>query len=338
MIIHPIFEPIFSGWSYKLAALCAVTATLLTIFEIFKHIQHYEQPSLQRYIVRILWLVPIYSVDSLLSLLYPNYSLVLDTLRDCYESFVLYSFFSLLLAYLGPDIDRVLEELPPTPYPWPLCHMPWVQPDRSFLMSCRRAILQFVFVKPLLAVLALVLDLGFGVYDENNLSLDSAYMWMTLVANVSISISFYYLVMFSVIVREPLRRFRPIPKFLCIKAVVFFSWWQGVAINLCVQFGFLTSVGPWSVDNVANSIQDTLICIEMLVIAIAHLQVFGYHQFQADSESIVTLLEHIPDFEFTPPPVPPSTQALIDVLTVTDVIDDTKEALKHVKPIHPKTH
>ena len=187
-------------------------------------------------------------------------------------------------------------------------------------------------------MLALVLDLGFGVYDENNLSLDSAYMWMTLVANVSISISFYYLVMFSVIVREPLRRFRPIPKFLCIKAVVFFSWWQGVAINLCVQFGFLTSVGPWSVDNVANSIQDTLICIEMLVIAIAHLQVFGYHQFQADSESIVTLLEHIPDFEFTPPPVPPSTQALIDVLTVTDVIDDTKEALKHVKPIHPKTH
>ncbi|MDP2437906.1 MAG: OSTA/TMEM184 family protein [archaeon] len=321
-----------------MAALCAISATLLTVFEIFKHLQNYEQPSLQRYIVRLLWLVPIYAMDSLISLLYPEHSIIFDTIRDCYESFVLYSFFSLLLAYLGPDRDRILEELPATAYPWPCCWLPWVQPDRSFLMTCRRAILQFVFIKPTLSILALVLDLGFGVYDETDLSMTSAYLWITVCVNISVSISFYFLVMFSLIVREPLRRVRPVPKFLCIKAVVFFSWWQGVAINLLVQFGVLVPVGPWSVATVANAVQDTLICIEMLIIAIAHLQVFGYHQFLADSDSVIVLREHIPDFEFTPLPLPPSTQALIDVLTVTDVIDDTKEALKHVKPTHPKHH
>lgn len=329
-------DPILNTWSYHLAAVCALSASVLTLFEIFKHIQNYEQPSLQRYVVRILALVPIYSLDSLASLLYPEYSLFFDTLRDCYESFVLYSFFSLLLAYLGPDRDRILSELPPTAYPWPLCCLPWVNPGPQFLMTCRRAILQFVFIKPILAIVALVLDVKFGLYEEGDMSPKSGYLWVTLVANVSVTISFYFLVMFSLIVREPLRRFRPVPKFFCVKAVVFFSWWQGVAINLLLSLGWISPIGTWTTDNVALSIQDTLICVEMLLIAIAHYKILGYHQFQADSENIITLMKELPEFDFVAPPIPPTREALLDVLTFADVIDDTKEAMKHVQDPHPK--
>jgi hypothetical protein len=52
-------------------------------------------------------MVPIYSVNSLLSLLLPpRAALTVNMLRDCYEAYVLYLFLALLLAYLGDEHDN----------------------------------------------------------------------------------------------------------------------------------------------------------------------------------------------------------------------------------------
>ncbi|THH30857.1 hypothetical protein EUX98_g3318 [Antrodiella citrinella] len=71
-----------------------------------KHLQWYTHKKEQRYIVRILFMVPIYSVVSFASYLFWNHSTPLLLLRDCYESTVLTSFFYLLLTYLSPDVEE----------------------------------------------------------------------------------------------------------------------------------------------------------------------------------------------------------------------------------------
>lgn len=56
--------------------------------QIYMHLRCYSRPNEQRYIVRILFIVPIYAFDSWLSLLFftnDQYYVYFGTIRDCYE-------------------------------------------------------------------------------------------------------------------------------------------------------------------------------------------------------------------------------------------------------------
>lgn len=59
------------------------------------------------------------------------------------------------------------------------------------------------------------------------LSVHSGYLYVTLVYNASVSLALYALLLFYAATRELLRPFRPVLKFLTIKAVIFLSFWQG---------------------------------------------------------------------------------------------------------------
>lgn len=58
------------------------------ILQIYQHLRWYTNPSEQRWIVRILFIVPIYGCYSWISLLFFNgdsYYVYFFTVRDCYE-------------------------------------------------------------------------------------------------------------------------------------------------------------------------------------------------------------------------------------------------------------
>ncbi|KTF85295.1 hypothetical protein cypCar_00040371, partial [Cyprinus carpio] len=79
---------------------------------IYMHLRYYNTPNEQRHIVRILFIVPIYAFDSWLSLLFftnEEYYVYFDTVRDCYEAFVIYNFLSLCYEYLGGESAIMAE-------------------------------------------------------------------------------------------------------------------------------------------------------------------------------------------------------------------------------------
>lgn len=84
----------------------------------------------------------------------------------------------------------------------------------------------------------------------------------------------YCLVLFYLATRDDLREMNPIPKFFCIKMVVFFTFWQSVAISLGVHFGWIKRTELYTVANISEGLQDFLICIEMFLAAIAHRYAF----------------------------------------------------------------
>lgn len=60
----------------------------LSLPQIYLHLRAYTVPSEQRYVIRLLLVVPVYSFDSWLSLLLlgsQQHYVYLDALRDCYE-------------------------------------------------------------------------------------------------------------------------------------------------------------------------------------------------------------------------------------------------------------
>lgn len=46
------------------AGLFAFLALFMSIWEITRHLSNYNKPYLQKYVVRILWMVPIYAMNS----------------------------------------------------------------------------------------------------------------------------------------------------------------------------------------------------------------------------------------------------------------------------------
>ena len=71
-------------------------------------------------------MVPIYAINSWLSLRFKDASIYLDLLRDIYESYVIYLFLALMITYLGDGnqekVLQCLEHIPPIPHPVTLLH------------------------------------------------------------------------------------------------------------------------------------------------------------------------------------------------------------------------
>jgi len=269
-------------YAWVIAGTCALWATLISLHLIYKHFRNYTRPALQRPIIRIILMVPIYSFDSFLSLRFKELALYFDLGRDCYEAYVLYMFFTLLVNFLeaegGTTLENLLEDKDQMSHPFPLCMLKF-QPGRSFLMWCKFCVLQFALVKPVLTLLALLME-AFGVFDEGSFSPRSGYLYVALLDNVSISMSLYCLVLFYMTTREELQGLKPVPKFLCIKAIIFFSFWQGVIINFISWFGAFHKVGSWSAEQITTGLQDFIICVEMFAISVAHSWIFGYEEYR----------------------------------------------------------
>ncbi|KAK2507724.1 hypothetical protein MC885_012148, partial [Smutsia gigantea] len=140
----------------------AVIFLLLTIpislWGILQHLVHYTQPELQKPIIRILWMVPIYSLDSWIALKYPSIAIYVDTCRECYEAYVIYNFMGFLTNYLTnryPNLVLILEAKDQQKHFPPLCCCPPWTMGEVLLFRCKLGVLQYTVVRPFTTIVAL---------------------------------------------------------------------------------------------------------------------------------------------------------------------------------------
>ena len=188
--------------------------------------------------------------------------------------------------------------------PFPCCythHRP-SSVAAAWLRQCQLMAMQFVLLKPLLAVVPLVLKLLGVAYDSmpplinhHTLNWHSPKLYVMICQNVSVAVAFYGLLSFyhgtekvclyslishqahshkCIAVVQELAWCNPWPKFLCIKGVVFMTFWQGVTINLMASMGMVD-------ERAGSQVQNLLICIEMLVASLAHFYIFPYQEWEA---------------------------------------------------------
>ena len=115
----------------------------------------------------------------------------------------------------------------------------------------------------------------------------AAYPWTTLIISLSQMYALYCLVHFYHGTDKPLKQIKPFAKFISIKLIVFFSYWQGIILNAMNGNGMLDWVAVNShlceadktdpdkcdafggSESISVGIQAVLICIEMFVAAFA---------------------------------------------------------------------
>lgn len=87
----------------------------------------------------------------------------------------------------------------------------------------------------------------------------------------------FCLILFYTVYKTELSPLSPIKQYLCIKFVVFATFWQSVLIAILVKFKVISPEQwpyfPTLIDTV-NGLQDFLICIEMFVASVAHVLAF----------------------------------------------------------------
>ena len=81
--------------------ICTGLACLISTMLILGHLCHYNDPPLQKFIIRIVFMIPVYSLATFGIILDNEHKLEYAAVRDFYDAFVLYSFTKLLIMYLG---------------------------------------------------------------------------------------------------------------------------------------------------------------------------------------------------------------------------------------------
>ncbi|KAJ3496542.1 hypothetical protein NLJ89_g10472 [Agrocybe chaxingu] len=194
------------------AGLSTLVAVLVSFWSILLQLRSYRKPALQRMVVRIMIMVPLYAVASLISLFSLEAAFVIDAIRDIYEAFVIYCFFVLLLSYLGGERSLLilLHGRPPKEpvFPLNLFKREIDVSDPYTFLFLKRGILQYVQVKPVLAAATLILK-ATGKYNEGDFRANSGYLYVSIVYNISICLSLYCLAMFWICVNDDLKPFRP---------------------------------------------------------------------------------------------------------------------------------
>ncbi|KAL2861091.1 OSTA/TMEM184 family protein [Aspergillus lucknowensis] len=299
------------------AGVSSLVATLLSFVSIWLQTKNYRKPLLQRYVVRILLMVPIYAVSSWTSIISLKASLWLAPVRDIYEAFTIYTFFQLLINFLGGEraVIIMMHGRPPVQHAWPLNHFLSkvdISDPHTFL-AVKRGILQYTWLKPILALISIIMK-ATDTYQEGYLGLSSGYLWTGILYNISVTISLYSLALFWVCLHNDLAPFRPVPKFLCVKLIIFASYWQGFFLSILQWLGALPNgTGGYTPDNLAAAIQDSLICFEMPIFAIAHWHGFSWHDYADSTVSAARL---------------PVKYALRDAFGTRDLVEDTKMTLR----------
>ena len=241
----------------------------------------------------------------------------LDTFRDIYEAFTIYTFFQLLINFIGGERSLIIMMYgrQPISHPWPLnyCLSKVDISDPHTFLAIKRGILQYAWMKPILSIATIILK-ATDTYQEGYLGLTSGYLWVGIVYNVSITLSLYSLAMFWVCMAQDLKPFRPMPKFLCIKLIIFASYWQGFFLSILQVLGAIPSNVPgYTPDNLAAALQDALICFEMPIFAISHWYAFSWHDYADVTISSARM---------------PVKYALRDAFGTRDLIEDTKETFR----------
>jgi len=270
----------------KTARIVAVISVCISFtlcaLQIRDHALNNPHPKSRRLTIRILCMVPIYATESFIGLLSPNLSIYCDTIRDFYEALVIYSFFQLLANCLlegERHIIEVLHECDRTHHLPPFCCLANWEPGAEMYVKTKFGILQYVPIKLVTAFITYMLW-GLDLYDDGSFAWNNGYIYIAAVTNVSQTWAIYCLVIFYLGCKSRLKAFNPIPKFLCIKLVVFATFWQSCLIALFVKLDIIRDTKTWTSDNIATGIQDFLICLEMIVASIGHWYAFRPSDFR----------------------------------------------------------
>ncbi|PPQ67258.1 hypothetical protein CVT25_005842 [Psilocybe cyanescens] len=264
------------GWA--VAGACTVATLIISIFTVLSHCRGvlrmlYDPSSLttpclcrnytnsrhqlSRNRIRILYMPPIYAVISFLSYRF---------FRDyTYYSFVEVEFVADKSAVQNNAmVDKDKKSLMFPPY---------------FMHAIKWSVLQYVIVRPAVSVIGMICQAKGILCESEGFNTHFANVYLEAIDFASISIALYGLLLFYALTKEDLVGKKPLAKFLCIKLIVMFTWYQSFVFS-ALQNRVIHGTEFWTSTNVANGLNALTICIEMICFSVFMWWAYPYQEYK----------------------------------------------------------
>jgi len=292
---------------YSLSAVCTAVTCTLTSLLIYRHLQNWADPVGQRYTVRILLLLPVYTLCSVLVIHLPRLFIYLDSVRELYEAFALYQFVLLMLHYFykrapahfhvlnavrhedkcqdselhaEENLELLFAECEPVTF----CGCLSFHATEGKLRFLRYAVLQYLVVRVVLTFINVGLQES-GLYHHRSLDPAYAYLWIAVMNNVSISFALFGVLQLLSLLHTVIWAHDPVLKFLSLKLVIFCIFWQSILFSASAYADIVPVVyfQPWSSTETVGVLDNSLICVEMALLSLYHHWIFRFDETQRTS-------------------------------------------------------
>ncbi|KAJ4703390.1 hypothetical protein OWV82_023304 [Melia azedarach] len=272
---------------------CVIITLHFTMQLLTQHMFFWKKPKEQKAIIIIILMAPIYAMNSFLGLLdirgSKAFFMFLDSVKECYEALVIAKFIALLYSYLNISISKniVPDEIKGREihhsFPMTLFQPHTVRLDRRTLELLKYWTWQFVVIRPICSIFMITLQV-LGMYPT----------WLswtfTIILNISVSLALYALVVFYHVFAKELEPHKPLAKFMCIKGIVFFCFWQGVVLEILAATGIIQSHHFWlDVEHIEEALQNVLVCLEMVVFSVLQQYAYNVSPYSGDVEAKLRL-------------------------------------------------
>ncbi|KAJ3332393.1 hypothetical protein HDU91_003115 [Kappamyces sp. JEL0680] len=239
-----------------------------------KHLSHYSYPAIQRHIVRILTFVFVFALLSLGGYYFNLVDLYFTLTKEIYEGLTFISFLYLFMAYCG-DVESVLAGKSRHR----ACLCIGYDPSASgFLRRCKVGVYQYIAVRAVTSVAALVLDAN-KRYCFGDSSPHFGYVWITVANFIATFVAFFALLCFYRPTKEEMGQHGPTWQFLSIKLVIALQLLVQLALNILIAKGLLESSAFATARQISTCLANFIACLMMAAASLLHLKVFPYQTF-----------------------------------------------------------
>ncbi|KAJ6005225.1 hypothetical protein N7451_003169 [Penicillium sp. IBT 35674x] len=276
---------------YRLNMIISGACTAFVCIAIFSlmfwHATHLSKPREQIKILKICFLIPLYTITSFLSICYPHAFVYLSPWLELFQAVALGSFFLLLCEFISSDSQSDLDvffiafqpppkkqgKAPVTGSAWFRVSIPilsrWGLPSLTRLFSQKKwiAIFQYPIVA-LLTSLATDFTQVAGVYCLDSNKVYFAHLWLTIITSVSIVFAVMSVLSFYRTLKSHLASHRPLSKLLAFKLIVGLTFLERIIFTILHSTNVLKSTSTLSYADVNIGIPNLVICLQMVPFSI----------------------------------------------------------------------
>ncbi|KAJ3258867.1 hypothetical protein HK103_003249 [Boothiomyces macroporosus] len=286
---------------FAASAGCALFATAFSVNLMYTHWKNYNYVRFQRPITRILFMVPVYAICAALSYFSIKSFVYLAVISSCYEAFIVWNFFSLILEYAAENEDELKRKLMLSDdkrLPFPLLCFTYNPGDRRFIGYCRAGVVQYIVVRITFTFISLIAEwMGKFCVDSN--SYRYAHFYYEVFNATSVTIAMYALITFYVTVHHEIQREGTLFQFLSVKAVIFVQFWLVLVIKGFVYFGYIQGNNVVNVNEYSMYLTSLIICIEMALATIVHYWAFKVTPFVVEGKQTNPVRGFLDAFNFS---------------------------------------
>ncbi|KAL7410830.1 organic solute transporter Ostalpha-domain-containing protein [Mrakia frigida] len=258
------------GWTVSGA--CGVATTIVTFTTLTLHALNYQIPAQQRQIGRVVLMPWVYGVLAFFSYRYFRYFIYFELIEVAYEGITLAAFLLLLVEFVSTaasngDVKNTLQRKDKEGLPMTFGLIRFRASKPYFIHALKWSVLQYAIFRPLISIVGIICE-AFDVLCPEQYSVHFAEVYLEAFDFVVISIALYGLVCWYDLTKHELKGRQPLNKFLSIKLIVFFTFYQSFVISALAKHGYITANEYWTVTNISDGLNALCISVEMVIFSV----------------------------------------------------------------------